>query len=159
MTPKAFTVIEVLAAVSLAAMLIVAGGTWLLGVQRSAQSTRSRCISSMALTTTAIRLRDDLIYATSDRPIGERDSQGAWLLMVAGREGGQRQAIAWSLRNGVVRRDVQPAAGGPATSETIAAGIDRLEIRSDGVDGPSLRLAAGGDSLAWQVFPGSGHAP
>ena len=158
MTRRAFTLIEILAAVTLAATLVVTGGIWLLGVQRSAQATRSRCVSSAAMTTAAIRLRDDLIHATSDRSFGERDSHGAWLMTVAGREGGERHAVAWSLRDGLVSRTTQPA-GGPAASETIATGIDVLEIRTDGPEGPSLRITAGGETLALPVVPGSSRVP
>jgi prepilin-type N-terminal cleavage/methylation domain-containing protein len=159
MIRRAFTLVEILAAVTLAAALVTAGGIWLLGVQRSAQATRHRSADSMALTSVAVRLRDDLIHATSDRPIGERDGQGSWLLTVAGRHGGARRAVTWSLRDGVVVRSEKPVAGGTAISEMVATRIDALEIRSEGLDTPTVHISAGTDSLDLAVAPGASRAP
>lgn len=159
MTRRGFTLVEVLAAVTLSAALVATGGSWLLGLQRSAVSTRDQCRRQTAMASTAVRLRADTMLATPDQPLGSRDGNGAWLLTITGAHGGARQCVAWSVREGRAIRAVRPLAGTRWTEEVVASGIDSLEIDTKPKGGPRLRVVAGADELSCNLVAGAADAP
>ena len=156
---RGFTLVEVLAAVTLSAALVTTGGAWLLGLQRSAVSTRDQCHRSTAIATTAVRLREDILLATLDQPMGSRDGNGAWLLTITGAHGAARQCLAWSVREGQAIRAVRPLDGLRWTEEVVASGIDSLEIDLKPKGGPCLRVTSGSEDLVCVLVAGSADAP
>ena len=158
MNGRGFTLVEVLAAVTLSAALVATGGAWLLGLQRSAVSTRSQCHRSTAMATAAMRMREDIRLATPDQPVGSRDGSGAWLLTITGPHGAARQCIAWSVRDGQAIRAVRPLQSLRWTEELVASGIDSLEIDTKPKN-PRLRVASGPEELVFGLVAGAANAP
>lgn len=159
MIRRGFTLVEILAAVTLSATLVAVGGSWLIGLQRTAVATRDQSHRCAALATTAIRLREDIRLATVDQPIGSRDGNGAWLLTITGEHGAARQCVAWSVRDGQAIRAIRPLHSLNWSDEVVASGIESLDIDLKPRNGPRLRVTSGAQELVCGLVAGASDAP
>jgi prepilin-type N-terminal cleavage/methylation domain-containing protein len=152
MIRRGFTLVEVLASVALASAIAITAATWTISLHRSARRLHQAVEVESAVLRTALRLRQDVLYASADSRLGQREADGAYRFTVTTPHGSERTQVAWKQSNQVVTRSWQTIAGGPWHEETIADGIDTCTLILAAGTSPVIHVQSGDTTLSLPVL-------
>lgn len=156
MSNRAFTMLEILAATTLAATLAISAGTWLVHLQKQAMDVHQQADAIRSVLVVCSQLRHDLSHADGSHAIDLRNLS----MVITADANSIRQEVHWTLEDGRAIRAYRATHSATWQRDRIADHITALSASLESQTGRwHVRIADGTFDMIIPVSPEGLRAP